>query len=238
MKTEIVAARTAEAARVDIYALIHKAVRAFMCETLTMLGSLDGSDERTLADGLAQVRSLAAFCASHLRHENAFVHTAMEARQPGSAQALQAEHVQHEEELAHLLALVQAVEDSKGQPRDITLMQLYRRLALFVGENLKHMHVEETEHNAVLWSAYTDEELIDIEQAIVASIPPEESAVGMGWMIPAMNPSERAEKLAGIRAHAPAPVFDALLGIAEARLSQCDWIKLQQALALPERLAA
>ena len=111
-------------------------------------------------------------------------------------------------------------------------------LALFVAENLTHMNVEETDNQAALWSAYTDEELIGIERALIASLKPEELMVGMRWMLVGMTPAERSAKLAGIRMGAPAPAFEAILGLARAHLSQKDWRKLSQALALPEPMAA
>ncbi len=224
--------------RFEIYANIHKALRMFMCDTLCMVGRMDGDDAQEVADGLEQVRELIAICDSHLRHENDFIHTAMETRRPGSSAVIAADHVHHEWELAQLTALANAVEQSSGAARASALDQLYRCLALFVSANLAHMNVEETDHNAVLWETHSDPEIIAIEQAIVASLPPQESASVMRWMIPAMNAAERAEKLSGIRQHAPAPVFDAMLAIAQANLSERDWGKLAEALGIPARLAA
>lgn len=238
MQSALAARHPAPTRRVDIYAPIHKALRAFMCDTLVALGSLDGDDRKALSAGTAQVRLLAAFCASHLRHENDFVHPAMEARRPGSSQAIAADHRHHEQALERLLALCDAAEQGAQSERHDALAELYRYLALFVGENLTHMHVEESEHNAALQSAYSDQELLGIEQAIVASLAPDEAMLGMRWMIPAMNASERAGKLAGIRMHAPAPVFDGVLALARAQLPEREWRKLAQALELEEPLAA
>lgn len=224
--------------RFDIYAIIHKALRRFMSDTLNAVGSMDGNDAQEVADGLAQLRALTAFCFSHLQHENAFVHAAMEQRRPGSTTAIAAEHTHHEWALGQLEALAVAVEQSDGAARSAAIAQLYRSLALFVAENLAHMNIEETEHNAVLWATHSDTEIIAIEQALVASIPPAESLATMRWMIPAMNATERAEKLAAIRRDAPAAAFDALLGVARTNLSERDWRKLADALGLSEKMAA
>lgn len=224
--------------RVNIYAHIHKALRRFMSDTLNIVGAMDGDDAQEVADGLTQVRDLIAFCGSHLMHENQFIHAAMEARQPGSSASISAEHAHHEWALGQLDALAHAVEASEGDARTDAITQLYRYLGLFIAENLTHMNIEETENNAVLWATHTDEEIIGIEQALVASIPPAESLDTMRWMIPALSASERAEKLSAIRRHAPPPVFDMLLGVAREHLSGRDWRKLVDALGIAERMAA
>lgn len=84
---EISALAQAESAapRMNMYAAIHKALRAFMADTLTGLGRVDTDDDLDLSQSCDRVLALMDFCRSHLQHENEFVHTAMERRAPGSA---------------------------------------------------------------------------------------------------------------------------------------------------------
>lgn len=224
--------------RYDIYNGIHKALRAFMTDTLSAVTRVDCSDSQEVAQVSAQVRELATFCECHLKHENEFVHTAMETRRPGSSGTAAEGHVHHVQEIAQLTALATAMEQAVGAERNDTATQLRRGLALFIADNLAHMDIEETWNNAVLWATHTDEELLALEQAIVASLSPEEMALCLRWMIPAMNPAERSELIAGMREHAPVPAFEGALAIARAHLSARDWNKLTEALALPDRLAA
>ena len=49
---------------------------------------------------------------------------------------------------------------------------------------LDDMRYEEDHHNAVLWAAYTDEEILAIEHALVAAIPPEKKALFVHSMYP------------------------------------------------------
>lgn len=224
--------------RYDIYNGIHKALRAFMSDTLIAVTRVDCSDFQEVAQVAAQVRELATFCESHLMHENEFVHTAMESRRPGSSGTTAEGHVHHVQEIAQLIALASAMEQSAAADRSDAAAQLRRCLALFIADNLTHMDIEETWNNAVLWATHTDEELLALEQAIVASLSPEEMALCLRWMIPAMNPAERSELISGMREHAPVPAFEGALEIARAHLSARDWNKLSAALALPDRLAA
>jgi hypothetical protein len=218
--------------RLDMYSGIHKALRALMSDTLLAVGRMDCDDELEFAQVTQRVVELLDVLRSHLSHENRFVHSAMEAREPGACARIAGEHVEHE---AHLAKLGQAVELLRMQPpgaRTAAAMALYRELALFVADNFGHMHIEETLHNAVLWARYTDEELAGIHNALVAAIPPQEMMFVLRWMVPFMNPVERAALLQDIRWHAPAPVFQAAITTVRPHLTPREWEKLATALAI------
>ena len=171
-------------------------------------------------------------CASHLKHENEFVHAAIEARAPGASARIAHEHEQHE---AHIAALGEAVASLRACPpgqRAAAAQSLYGELALFVADNFHHMHVEETAHNAVLWARYTDAELVEIHDRLVASIPPAEMMMIARWMVPFMNPAERVGVLCGVRQNAPAPAFRAILDTVRPHLGGNEWAKLARALDL------
>ena len=223
----------AQAPRMDMYAGIHKALRALMADTLLAVGRMDCGDQLELAQTTQRVVELLDFCYSHLTHENEFVHAAMEARAPGASAAAAHEHAEHEQSIAALREAVEALRASPAEHRPGRAADLYRALALFIAGNFQHMHVEETAHNAVLWARYTDAELIEIHDALVASIPPEEMMFVLRWMVPYMNPAERAGMLGDMKAHAPAPAFAAALGIVRPHLSAREWEKLARSLALP-----
>ncbi len=95
-------ARRAEPQRLDLYVSIHKALRSFMGDTLTRIGRIDVADRADRDAALAQLDSLLALCLDHLRHENEFVHTAIEARQPAGSRRVAEEHGEHVETIAAL----------------------------------------------------------------------------------------------------------------------------------------
>jgi hypothetical protein len=223
----------AQAPRFDMYSGIHKALRALMADTLLAVGRMDCDDALERASVTERVLQLLEFCASHLQHENAFVHAAMEERAPGASEAIAHEHEQHLRHVAYLGDVVAVVRGCPGEQRPQAVQALYRELALFIADNFQHMNVEETAHNAVLWSRYTDAELVAIHDRLVASIPPEEMMFTARWLVPFMNPAERAMMLADIQAKAPAPAFQAILDTVQPHLSQQEWAKLVRALGLP-----
>jgi iron-sulfur cluster repair protein YtfE (RIC family) len=221
-----------QAPRVDMYAGIHKALRALMADTLLAVGRMDSDDELELARTTERVLELLDFCRSHLRHENEFVHPAIEARAPGASAAIAHDHEEHEQHIAELAMAVQALRTCPPDQRATGALSLYRGLALFVAGNFQHMHVEETAHNAVLWARYTDAELLAIHGALVASLRPEETMFVMRWMIPFMNPAERHAVMADMQAHAPAPAFAAALDTVRPHLSEREWTQLAHSLGL------
>jgi hypothetical protein len=181
---ELESVAAAEAPRFDMYSGIHKALRAFMADTLLALGRMDPADEADVAQATGRVLELVAVCAGHLQHENEFVHAAIEARAPGASAAIGHEHEGHVQHIARLSDLVAVLRAAAPESRGSAALRLYRELALFIAENFEHMQVEETAHNEVLWARYTDAELVAIHDALVASIPPQESIVISSWLLP------------------------------------------------------
>jgi iron-sulfur cluster repair protein YtfE (RIC family) len=222
---------------VDIYAGIHKAVRAYLCDTLARVARLDLDDEPAVSAAMLQVRELLEFCTDHIAHEDRFVHPAMEARRPGSTAGTAADHVHHAHTVAALLDACGTLETGTAAERHAAWQRLQRGLAQFTGDNLLHMDTEESANNAVLQSCYSDGELIALHQQILAALSPREMAVSMRWMLIGSSPAERVQLLAGVQADAPPQAFDAVLGLAQECLDSPAWNKLAAALA-PLRMAA
>lgn len=229
---------TTGAERYDIYTPIHKALRSMMFHAQVDLGAADPSDDAQTRAALERVRELLTVCRSHLNHENEFVHTAMERRAPGSSTRVAGEHEEHEDAIERLENEVREVESARGPARAPALLGLYRKLGLFIAQNLEHMHYEETVHNAILAATYSDEELAAIEADIVAHVAPESTALILRWMLPSIDHDRRLAMLKGMRAGAPAQAFQGALALAQKYLTGTDWNKLVGALGIPERTAA
>jgi hypothetical protein len=220
------------APRVDLYAPIHKALRHFMTDTLHRIGRLDVCDAGDMARTLGQLDTLLDLCTSHVHHENDFMHPAIEARQPRGASRTADDHIDHLESMAALRGEVLALQRAAGSRRPVLALGLYRHLALFVAENFQHMHFEETHNNAALWAHYTDAELLDLHDRLLASIPPAENMQIGRWMVPALSPVERALIVGSMKSTAPAPAFDAMLDVIRPHLDNAAWKKLARAIGL------
>lgn len=224
-------------ARFDIYAPIHKGLRACFAHTLVAVGRLDWTDSEEVAGVMQEVRDMLAFCRKHLQKEDRFVHPAMESRRPGFTASAGHDHAHHEQDIVALESQAATLCLLPALRREQAAQALYQHLARFVTENLEHMAMEEREHNRVLWETHSDEEIHAIEGAIVASMPPEDARLSLRWMLSAMNAGERASFLDGIRQRAPAEVFDGMLQLVRPLLSERDQLKLDTALGLPRPVA-
>lgn len=209
--------------RFDIYAPVHKAFRLFMTDTLQGLSQMDLGDPQDLAAALARLDALLDAACCHLRHENDFIHPAIEARSNGTSHRIAAEHREHLDAIATLRAQATALRVAPGAA---AAHRLYRQLAAFIAENFEHMDVEETRHNQALWAAYGDAELQVIEGRILASIGPQEMGLWLRWMLAAFNSAERAQLIAGLSPEVRAPV----LAQARTLLDDAAWTKLCTAL--------
>lgn len=223
------AVAAASTPRVDLYAPIHKALRAFMGDTLGRIGRIDGDDRADFDAALGQLETLLDLCRSHVVHENHDIHTAIEARRPGASTRVESEHDEHLEAIAALGADVAAL---RALPTAAAAHRLYRQLALFVADNFRHMNVEETVHNQALWAAYDDAELLGIHARLLASVPPAEMALVLRWMVPAMTPAERAGMFGGMQQQMPAPALQGLLDTVRPHLDDTAWAKLARALGI------
>lgn len=219
--------QAAGAARHNIYAAIHKGLRAFMTHALVHAGRVDPRDSAELKELRQEVHALLDICTGHLQHENEVIHAAMEARRPGSSQRLADDHVTHLQDIQALRELLGQLDLDAGASQ-----ALYERLSAFVAHNFEHMASEESEHNEVLWATHSDAEILALEQRIVARLSPAESALAMRWMLPHLRPDERAGKLAEMRRHAPPEAFERVLDLLRPLLGGRDWLKLSQALDL------
>jgi len=217
------------AARLDLYTPIHKALRLFMTDTLQRVGQLDIEDATEFAATTEQLQTLLGQCRAHLAHENQFVHAALEARRPGASARIAGEHDEHLEIIAALQAELAAL---RALPCGLGALRLYRHLALFVADNFEHMHHEETEANAELWAFYSDAELHDVQQRLLASIAPAEMAATVRWLLPAMSPAERAAMLMPMQQQMPPEAMRGLLAIARPQLGPQGWDKLARALGM------
>lgn len=202
----------AGALRWDLYGPIHKGLRHAHAQMSTRLGRADYTgDVRPL---IADLRAHLALAAKHLGHEEAFIHTLLEASAPAALQTLDEEHRRHRDRFEALGALIDRLETAAPAERERRGRMLYLAFTAFVAEDLEHMRREETETWPLLCAQFSDAELIALEMRIVASLAPEDNIAFMRIMLPAMNPSERIGLLRGMKAGAPPEAYAAVIELA------------------------
>jgi hypothetical protein len=211
--------------RLDLYRNIHKGIRVMLFDLVQTSGRTDFTDVTEVSALRASVRDIFELLESHAHNEDAHVMPLLHASAPVLAHEFAAAHEDQEARLPGLLAALETIDPSapdaeqKGHAFAVQLSRV-------AGELLTHMADEELELNTALWSAYSDEELHAAEQRLVSSIPPEKMARYLRWMLPSMNPGERATFLSMM----PPPVFGFVRELAKQVLSPAEDAKLEQAL--------
>ena len=218
--------------RYDLYGAVHKGLRLAQCDLLMRLGATDFEQAAPRRKILADLRAVLGVAAAHVRHEDNEIHKALQAHSV-STDLIDEQHEEHRQAFAALEKLILGVENAFQGEKNTAGRHLYLAFAGYIAEDFAHMHEEETVTAPMLWKLFSDEELLAIEIRIVSSIPPEQNMVFMRYMIPAINPIERAKLLGGIKNGAPAEVFNAVMEFAaRPNLSKDDFSDLSNRLGL------
>lgn len=219
------------AARHDPYRFIHKGLRAALLDTLLHLGRADPADDAELQGALQRAEELLALLLEHTRQENNVLHVAIEARRPGATRALGEEHAAMQGTLADLREDVQHLRRTPPPSRGAQLHWLYQRFGALAAEQLAHMAREEEQLNPLLWALYSDAELLDIHERLLAASDATLLRTLVGWMTAALAPRELAGLLALVQRLAPPVEARSMLGAARRRLGPDRWSRLQALLA-------
>jgi hypothetical protein len=198
----------------DLYRDIHKAIRVFMFDVTAEAGRLDPSDRAARVRHAAQVKELVQFLRLHALHEDAHIEAAVTAVLPNRAAEIAADHVALEGRMDELVAVADLALDETRDDNRAAVHRLYLDLASFVSSYLAHQDMEERVVMPALWNACGIEALLNIHRTILGSISPEDMGWALSTMLPAMNNDDRTEMLGGMKADAPAEVFERVCGLA------------------------
>lgn len=217
---------------IDLYRDIHKGIRTELFAVTTEAGRVDPADDAGRVALTAQVRDVVEVLELHAHHEDSNIQPTLEVELPVLAERIAAEHEAIDGRLAQLVDLADEAADGSQPGRREQLHRLYLELATFTGEYLAHQDVEERVVMPALEAAIGVEATGAINHAIVSSIPPDEMARSLAFMLPAMNLDDRAELLGGMQAGAPAEVFAGVWSLAGSVLETADFAALGRRLGL------
>ena len=211
---------------VDLYRDIHKGIRAELFAVTSTAGSIDPSDRCDRAALADHVVSVAGVLESHAHHEDVVIDPVLERHLPDLASVINDDHERLERMFSSITDLGTAIVDVAGSDQRRLLQLLHLDLARFTSSYLEHIDLEERVVMQRLPELIGVEEVAAMHGAIVGSIPPDEMARSLAFMLPAMNIDDRAELLGGIRLAAPPEAFDATMGLARSVLRPSDFTAL------------
>lgn len=205
----------------DIYRDIHKGIRAELFGVTSAAGSVDPADDHALRALKRRFSFLVGVLEDHATHEDRFLAPLIQRQAGPLASAIEREHGTLGTKVRELQAAFERV-PSELRARRLAVHRFYLGLASFTAEYLEHQDVEELEVMPTLATNYTLEELLKVNAAIVAEIPPGTMAATLALLLPAMNLDDRTELLSGLRQAAPPPAFAGVLDLARSVLSGAD----------------
>ena len=202
----------------DIYRNIHKGIRNGLFSVTLAAGEVDPHDQPAVQAVAQRWSDLVAVLVAHAEHEDDFVQPEIARFAPEYAIEIAEAHPRLEAQMAELEVLADRAAESCVEQARILTHRLYLGLASFTAQYLQHQEFEEFEVMVMLSQHLTFDELLTIDNAIVASIEPDMMAASAALMLPAMNIVDQTELYAGARAGVPAEVFNGMLMLAQSVL--------------------
>jgi hypothetical protein len=219
--------------RHNMYYAVHKGLRRSQCSLLAAIGATDFSDVAAADRVIADIRSFLALAKSHLDSENNVIHAAVRQRAPAATQHADEDHDDHARSFTEIESILRTIEDSPASDRDGAARALHLRYALFVADDLRHMHEEETELLGHMHALFNDDELREIEGDIIAKIAPASMMGFLRSIIPALSHPERVGMLSQMKQAMPPEVFAGILtSAAQSELSGTEFNALSKALSM------
>ncbi len=219
---EILEAPAYQQVAFDLYRDIHKGIRADLFAVTGEAGRLDPADRAGRHALAGHVHATVDLLVSHAEHEDVHVDPTLEQHHPALSEQIGADHAVLDARLLDLAALADETVDATAAEQAGRVHRLYLDLASFTAAYLAHQDLEERVVMPALAAAVGIEDLLAINAAIVGSIPPEQMAASLALMLPAMNVEDRTELLGGMRAGAPAEVFEGVWALAGTVLTDAD----------------
>lgn len=196
-----------------LYDIPHRGLRWALGRILHTAGTTDYADPAELSRLAAQFQELGTLTEQHMRHEERFLHGALRERGSPVYLTLEEEHAEHRAVIAALTQRLLTLGSGRVSPEVIPARgrELTLALSRFVAESLEHMDHEESNAQAIFEDLFTPDELLALQQELVAAIPPHELAAFLKILLPGMHHNDRIAFLAGPRSGMPRSVFDGML---------------------------
>ena len=207
--------------RVDVFINVHKGLRRGLLGLALKIGQVDwnnAADVKPLEDEFA---IMLHFLREHSTNEDEIQFDLLEKKAPGAATMGREDHRLLEEELNQLVKTWEKVGPSPDQEKAGYVF--YLAFNRFLSRYLAHMDQEETEMTGAFYQHFTDEEIVTGFQKIIARTTPNDMAMMLGYMIPAMNGTERFTFLSNLKLTAPPEIFGKVKGLAQKVLAPHDW---------------
>lgn len=219
--------------KTDLFTFIHKVIRSIIYNAASNLQSADFADINESKKLLESLQGNLELLHEHAVHEDNVIFPEIQNDEPEMVKELNDEHKVLEEKLNQVKKQIEKTD--KVLDKDKRLIygsELNTIFNNFAANYLAHMNHEEATFLEASLKYLTDEELIAIRTRIQSKIPPERYKIWLHWMLKSLNNSELIGLLGGMKASAPLPVFENVIGVAQSVLKSDKWNKIQAQLMI------
>ncbi|MDF2157042.1 hemerythrin domain-containing protein [Algoriphagus sp. CAU 1675] len=216
--------------RMNTYAFPHKALRTLLGKVSIAAGNADPSFPESLQSLKFLFKELYDFLEEHAQVEDQVILPALEMRMPGSTLE---NHEEHEYLDAQIGTLSKQLEALNAESSMLEVNNFYLDFSNFQAEYLKHMLLEEQDILEKIWMNFSDEELMEQHQRILASFTPDQIMATFKYIIPSLTYSERRMAMGGLRANAPEFFYLQVLKVVKAQMNESDFDKMVAELEMP-----
>lgn len=217
--------------KTDLFTFIHKALRSIIYNAASDLQSADFTDEKEVENLLASLRHELDLLHEHAVNEDHIIFPEIADQEPQMIEVLNEEHKKLESKLKGIINLIEKMEQSNSvEERELLGNSLNSLFNDFIADYLAHMNHEEATVLEASFKYLTDAELIAIRTRIQTQIPFERYKTWLNWMLKSLNSSELIGLLGGMKASAPAHVFENVVGVAQSVIENNKWNKIRSQL--------
>lgn len=197
--------------RFNTFNMIHKALRAMLYDTALTMQQTYFADTDEAAIALEKMNQVIHAFEQHGMHEDTILMPVISKYDQSMIASFEDEH-KEDVSLGNKLMHLHKIYNATVSPEERILAgsvitRAFREYMVF---NLEHMQREEVELNQLLWEHYSDEELLEINARIVATIDPAEMAATAPWFFRGINKDEAIKWLISVKENAPEFAFESL----------------------------
>ena len=215
----------------NVYSRVHKGLRKALFDLAYMAGRTDYTNAAERASLRAQSNETLQFLIHHGHIEDTVVLPLLEAKIPGVSKNDIDDHVRIHDEVYGLQLMLDAIQDCPT-PEECQRAgeEYYLKVNIFIADYLTHMNHEEVVMAPLFNEHYTQEELQGIHRTAGANSSPKEMMVVLRYMVPSIDPLDRAMLIGDIKQGAPAPAFEATMMAIKGTLDENEWTALHASL--------
>lgn len=182
----------------------HKYVSFALNDLERLVAKTDFRNQDETQKIITEFHAVVEMLEGHAQYEEEKLHEMLKRKGSTAFEHAEDEHEHYEELLDHLTNLLKELEGAVEEEERIELgYQFYLSYRKFVGENLLHLHGEETIILPELQRLYTDEELQAVEFDTYEKMTPEELVHMLEVLFPHMNPVDKEAFLKDIKESQP-----------------------------------